>query len=434
MTAALLGMLAMLGIAMLRVPMALAMALAGFGGLALMRSWEASATSVVQMAYDAAFSYSLSVIPLFVLMGSLVARSGMAEDLFELAHAMVGQFRAGLAMTAIVASAGFGAVCGSSIATAASMSGVAYQPMRDYGYADRLLSGSIAAGGTLGILIPPSSVMIIYGIMTENDIARLFAAGLVPGIVLTVLYCLAALAVVLRDPTAGPASGRFDARRLMRALARVWGVLVLFGVVMGGLYGGLFTATEGAAVGAFGALVLTLAKRQLSLAQIGTVIADSARSSGMLFAIIIGAMIFGNFVNFTSMGQDLGDTIQAIGLSPLGVIVAICVIYLLLGMAMEELTMMLLTLPIFYPIVVKLGFDPIWFGVLVVLVVMFGMISPPVGMVLFVIKNTMPGIATADVFRGVVPFLVAMLAMLAALIAWPAIALGLPALLFGPGR
>jgi len=350
----LLGFAVMMALAFGRVPIALAMGLTGFGGLAILKGMNPAMASVAATVWESGFQITLSVIPLFILMGNLVTKAGMARELYQAAHTFVGHLRGGLAMATIMACGGFGAICGSSIATAATMTKVAYPSMREVGYTDELATGAIAAGGTLGILIPPSTIMVIYGIMTETSIGRLFAAGVLPGIVAIVLLCLAVQFICWRNPAAGPRDRRATWRERFAAIRDIWGVVVLFAVVMGGIYGGIFTATEGAGIGAFGAFVFALVRRVLTWKILLEVLVESARTTSMLFMILIGALIFANFVNYTSMPRDLLDFVSRYQVSPITVMIAICVIYVVLGTAMEELSMILLTVPIFFPLVVSL--------------------------------------------------------------------------------
>jgi tripartite ATP-independent transporter DctM subunit len=429
MTEALLGLAAMLALSFLRVPIAFSMGLIGFLGLWWMRGLGPSMASATTVVYESGFQYTLSVVPLFILMGNFVTRAGMSKELYRAAYTFVGHLRGGLAMATVLACAGFGAICGSSIATAATMTKVAYPSMRDHGYSDELSIGSIASGGTLGILIPPSTIMIIYGIMTETSIGKLFAAGVLPGLVAVLLLCLAVQYICWRDPNAGPRAASATWAERWRALREVWAVAALFIVVMGGIYGGVFTTTEGAGIGAFGAFCFALARRALDFRTLLQVLVDSARTTAMLFMILVGALVFANFVNYTSMPNDLKDFVGKYQISPITVMVAICAIYVILGTAMEELSMILLTVPVFFPLVVHLGFDPVWFGIIIVVVVQIGLISPPVGMNMFVVKSMLPGISTATVFRGVTPFVVATIVLLAILVAFPSISLVLPALM-----
>jgi C4-dicarboxylate transporter, DctM subunit len=428
---ALVGLAVMMLLALLRVPIAIAMGLVGLVGVAYLRDWNfMPAFAMVQTkVYETGRNYTLSVVPLFILMGNLVTRAGMSQELFRAAYVFIGHLRGGLAMATVVACAGFGAICGSSIATAATMAKVAYPAMRKLGYSDGLSTGAIASGGTLGILIPPSTLMVIYGVMTETNIGKLFAAGVLPGILATFLLCMAVMYITWRDPKAGPPGERSTWGQRLRALKDVWTVALLFIVVMGGIYGGIFTATEGAGIGAFGALCFAIARRALTWRTLFDSLVESSRTTAMLFAILIGALMFAEFVNYTSMPNDLKNFVVSMNIPPLAVVAAICVIYVLLGTAMEELSMILLTVPVFFPLVTHLGFDPIWFGILIVVVVEIGLISPPVGMNLFVLNALLPEVPTRTIFRGVLPFMVADVVRLGILIAFPIISLYLPGLM-----
>ena len=423
------GFAVMLCMAFGRVPIALAMGLTGFAGVALMKGMNPAMSSVAATVWESGFQITLSVIPLFILMGNFVTKAGMARELYQLAHTFVGHLRGGLAMATIMACAGFGAICGSSIATAATMTKVAYPSMKDLGYSDELSTGAIAAGGTLGILIPPSTIMVIYGIMTETNIGKLFAAGVIPGIIATLLLCAAVQYITWRNPAAGPRDKRASWGERIAAIKEIWGVVALFCLVMGGIYGGIFTATEGAGIGAFGAFVFALLRKSLTWKILYDVLVESARTTAMLFLILIGALIFANFINFTSMPTDLKNFVQQYQISPMTVMVAICVIYVLLGTAMEELSMILLTVPVFFPLVTSMGFDPVWFGIIIVVVVEIGLISPPVGMNMFVVRNLLPSVSTATIFRGVTPFVVADVIRLGVLVAFPVLSLWLPKML-----
>jgi len=472
-TEALTGLLVMLLLAFVRVPIALAMGIVGIVGYAYMRDWSwgsAFATAQTKI-YETGRNYTLSVVPLFILMGNFVTRAGMSQELFRAAYAFIGHLRGGLAMATIVGCAGFGAICGSSIATAATFAKVAYPSMKKFGYADHLATGAIAAGGTLGILVPPSTIMVIYGIMTETNIGKLFAAGILPGLLATFLLCMAVQYVTWRDPTAGPRGERLSWRERFAAVEGVgwfallgiallaaaklrWleaddagvigaitvfalsfvfrgvsSVIALFVLVMGGIYGGVFTATEGAGVGAFGALVFALARRALNWRTLYAALVESARTTSMLFLILIGALMFAEFVNITSMPNDLKDFVTRLELKPVLVVGVIMLIYVLLGTAMEELSMILLTVPVFFPLILHLGLDPVWFGILIVVVVEIGLISPPVGMNLFVLNTLLPQVPTRTIFRGVMPFVTMDCVRLAILIAFPAISLYLPSLM-----
>jgi C4-dicarboxylate transporter, DctM subunit len=473
MVESLIGLGCMLVLAFLRLPIALSMAVVGFTGYAYMRGWNFSpAFAMVQtQIYETGRNYTLSVVPLFILMGNLVTRAGMSQELYRTAYAFIGHLRGGLAMATIVGCAGFGAICGSSIATAATFAKVAYPSMKKFGYSDALATGAIASGGTLGILIPPSTIMVIYGIMTGTSIGKLFAAGILPGILATLLLCFTVQYVTWRDPKAGPRGERLSWKERFATLHGLWwfvavgvavvgstqlgwlpsddaavlgaiavfalslvykgvtSVIALFALVMGGIYGGVFTAVEGAGVGAFGALIFAVARRSLTWRALYAALVESARTTSMLFLILIGALMFAEFVNITTMPTDLKGFIQRMQVSPVVVVAVIMIIYVLLGTAMEELSMILLTVPVFFPLIVSLGVDPIWFGVLIVVVVEIGLISPPVGMNLFVLNTLLPQVPTRTIFRGVLPFMTIDCVRLAILIAFPVISTYLPSLM-----
>ena len=426
MTAALLGFLAIFVLALLRMPLAFGMGLVGFVGVGLTRGRDASLAGVAQVVHETGFAYTLSVIPLFILMGNFVARAGLAHELFQAANTFIGHKRGGLAHATIAACAGFGAICGSSIATAATMSKVAYPSMKRMGYSDAMSTGVIAAGGTLGIMIPPSTIMVIYGIITETHIGKLFAAGVIPGLLTAALMMLAVVVMTRLDPDHAPAGQRYSWPERWAALRGIWGVLLLVIVVLGGIYGGFFTATEGAGVGAMFAFFFALARKALTPRVLLDVLVESARTTGMLFTLLIAATVFANFVNYTSLPFELKDWITGLGLSPIMIVGAMMLIYVLLGTVMEELTMVLLTIPLFFPIVVQLGFDPVWFGVLIVMVIQIGLISPPVGMNLFVINTLLPQVGLGRIFRGVWPLVLVLVITLLILLTVPSLSLWLP--------
>jgi len=425
------GLTLMLVIAFLRVPIAYAMGIAGIVGYAYMRDWNWTVAFAIAQTklYETGRSYTLSVVPLFILMGNFVTRAGMSQELFRAAYAFIGHLRGGLAMATVLASAGFGGICGSSIATAATMAKVAYPSMRRFGYSQQLAAGVVAGAGTLGIMIPPSTIMVIYGVFTETNIGKLFAAGILPGILGAALLCLTIVYTTWRDPASGPPGQRSSWRERWLALKEVWSVAALFLFVMGGIYGGLFTATEGAGMGAVGAMVFALWRRALRWGTLYAALLESARTTAMLFMILIGALMFAEFINITTMPHDLRAFVSRFALSPLVVVAAICAVYVVLGTAMEELSMVLLTMPVFFPVIVQLGFDPVWFGIIIVCVVEIGLISPPVGMNMFVLKSLLPEVPTGTVFRGVMPFMWADVVRLAILVAFPWISLWLPSLM-----
>ena len=424
----LIGFGAMFVLMALRVPIAVAMGVVGLVGMGLIRSWPAAMSSAATEFIDVG-SYTLSVVPLFVLMGNFVTRAGMSRDLYQAAYTFIGHRKGGLAMSTIAACAGFGAICGSSIATTATMARVAMPQMQRFNYAPGFAAGSICAGATLGILIPPSVILVIYGIMTEQSIGALFAAGVIPGLIATGFYLLASAGITHLRPEYGPPGERATWRERLRALRSIWGVLALFALVMGGMYGGFFTPTEAAGVGAFGGFLFALGRRAMSIPALREVLIESARTSAMLFTIVIGASLFANFLNFTELPAALREFVLQFDVHPVVVIIAICGIYVVLGMAMESLSMMLLTVPVFFPLVVALGFDPVWFGIIVVCVIEISLITPPVGMNIFVLSSVLPTVRTTEIWRGVLPFVAADILRMGVLIAFPALSLYLPRLL-----
>jgi len=412
-----------------RVPIAVATGLVGVCGLAAYQGWGAAFAQVGIIATETVLTYEFAVIPLFILMGAFIARSGIAEELFNACYAFVGHWRGGLALSTIVACGGFGAVSGSSLATAATMSRIAYPQMKRFGYKDQLASGSIAAGGTLGILIPPSIALVFFGIITESDIGALFMAGIIPGILGIVLYGAAVLFVVMRDPVAGPAGERQSWGQKAQALRGVWAVVLLFGLVMGGIYGGLFSPTESAGVGAAGALLIALSRGKFSLRMLRSALSDGIATTVTLMMILIGSFLFANLVNISRLPQNLVAFFEAAHVAPIMVIFLIIAVYLVLGCVLESISMMLLTVPVFYPLVVSLGYDLIWFGVLVVVVVEISLITPPVGLNVFVLNAVLRQVKLADIFRGVVPFIFADIARVLMVVFVPWLSLALPNML-----
>ncbi len=432
------GFAALLVLVFLRMPIAFAMGLVGFAGFGYLTGWQPSLSMVGTLVSETALSYGLSVVPLFILMGNLVSRAGLSGELYAASHAFLGDRRGGLSMATIVACGGFSAICGSSLATAATMSKVAMPPMRRYGYSDSLASASIAAGGTLGILIPPSIILVIYGLMTETSIRELFAAGFIPGLVGVLFYLGAVQWVVWRRPEEGPRAERTPWRGRLAALGGVWGTLLLFVLVMGGIYGGLFTPTEAAGIGAGGAFIIALARGTLSWRSLLEVLTDSARTTAMLFTVLIGALIFSNFVNRGGLPAGLLSLVTGYDLPPLAVIAIILAIYLVLGCVFESLSMLLLTIPIFFPVVQGLGYAGlgpeailVWFGIVAVVVTEISLITPPVGLNVFVLSGVLKDVKTSTVFKGVTPFWCADIGRLALLVAFPALSLALPRLFYG---
>jgi len=411
---------------LLRLPIAFAMALVGTLGVAALVGWRPALALVQQTTFDTGLSYELSVVPLFVLMGNLVARAGLSDELYAASNAWLGHRRGGLAMATVLACGGFSAICGSSLATAATMARVAMPSMQRYGYADSLAAGSIAAGGTLGILIPPSVILVLYGILSGQDIGLLFAAGLLPGLLGIMGYMAGVAAVTRLRPELGPRAERAGMAERWRATRQVWGVLLLFVVVMGGIYGGIFTPTEAAGVGAFGGFLFALARRRIDPRGLMDVLVQSGETTAMLFFILIGALLFSGFLNMAGLPDMLAELVAGIDAPRLAVIACLLAIYLVLGCVLESLAMVLLTVPVFTPIVADLGFDLIWFGIVVVVVTEISLITPPIGLNVFVLRSVLPDVKTGDIFRGVVPFWMADIVRLALIVAIPAIALALP--------
>jgi tripartite ATP-independent transporter DctM subunit len=417
---------------MLRVPVAVAMGSVGTIGYAIVDDWSSALNRLGNTPFELAEGYSLSVVPLFLLMGAIAARSGMSHDLFRAANGLFAGRRGTVAMAAVGACAAFGAICGSSLATAATMSRIAIPEMRRLGYDERLAAGAVASGGTLGILIPPSVILIIYAVMAQDSVAHLFAAGLIPGLVLTALHVVVIWVLVRFRPQLAPAaqaSMAWPAR--LRALRAMWQVAVLFAVSVGGIYAGLFSPTEAAAVGCLGAIVIGIATRRIGPGELLASLTETVRTTAVLFFIVIMAFVYAYFLILTQLPQGIVGFITATDLSPLTVMLLLIAFYLLLGCFLDSLGMILLTVPVFLPLVLELGYDSIWFGVLVVLVVEIGLITPPVGMNLFVIRAQQPDISIATLYRGVLPFLFAGGAAIALLLAFPGIALWLPGVLFG---
>lgn len=426
----LLGFTAALALIFLRVPIGIALATVGLGGFYLLKGPTAALSMIAIATKDSSMSYSLSVIPLFVLMGNLIASAGISGDLFKAAQMMLGKMRGGLAYATVLSCGGFAAVCGSSVATAYTIGKVSVPPMRRYGYSDQLSTATVAAGGTLGIIIPPSVIMVIYGIATETHIGKLFAAGLIPGILGILGYFAAVRWSIWRNPSSAPQGQGAERAERMDAYRRVWPVAVLFLVVLGGIYTGLFTATEAAGVGACGGFLFAVLRGKLRLPQLYKVFLATLETSAVMFAIVLGANIFSEFMNLTGIDRAALQLVKGHDLSATTVIFIIMGVYVILGALMEEISMILLTLPVFFPVVMGLGYDPVWFGILVTVLCQIGLIAPPIGMNLFVIKAVVPDVPLATTIKGISPFVVADLVRVALLALFPAIAMVVPNLLF----
>ncbi len=425
------GIVAMLGLLALRVPIAVAMALAGIGGYAAIAGWAPLLNHLKSAPFGRYSNYDLSVVPMFLLMGNLASHGGLSAALFGATRAFIGHLRGGIAMAAVGACAAFGAICGSSLATAATMGQVALPELRKANYDPGLAAGALAAGGTLGILIPPSIVLAIYAILTEQNIAKLFTAAFVPGLIATVGYMVVIAVVVRLRPDAGPAGPRSSGAEKLRALWNVWPIVVIFVVMLGGMYGGVFSATEGAAIGTAATLVLALFKgmrwRGLKDSLVGT-----ARATGMIFLILLGADILNAFLALSQLPVELSTWVQNSGWPPLVVLAAVIVLYVVLGCVMDSLSMILLTVPIFFPMIMGLDFwglagpdKAIWFGILALMVVEIGLITPPVGMNVYIITAIARDIPMGRAFRGVAPFLVSDAVRVILLVLFPSLSLWL---------
>lgn len=371
----------------------------------------------------------MSVIPLFCLMGEFGFRSGVVADAYTAADRWVGHHRGGLCMATNVACAAFAAMTGSSIAGSSIMTQVAWPEMKKRNYKATLGLGCIAAGGTLGIMIPPSTPMITYGIITNSSVGRLFLAGVLPGLIITVLFCLAVVVVTRIDPLAAPGGQKSSWKERFKSLSKVWLMLLLIVAVLGSIWGGLCTPTEAAAVGSFGTFVIAIGRHNMDIKKIRDSIKSSMKVTSMIFFLLIGASVFSNFITVTKAPVIIAKWVAASNIAPAMVIAIMCLVYIFLGCLMDTLSMILLTLPIFAPIVVALGYDLVWFGILVVLMTMLGSITPPVGINCFVVGGMVEDASTGDVFKGVIPFIIALIIMAVILVAFPDVALWLPRIL-----
>ena len=429
MTVALIGFAVVLILAFLRMPLGVALGLVGLVGFSELSNYRAGMSNAARLVIDSGQSYGLSVVPLFILMGLMVDRGGMAKELYRAAYAFLGHRKGGLAMSTIVACGMFSAICGSSLATAATMSKVSMPEMRRYKYDDSLATASIAAGGTLGILIPPSVILVIYGLITNASVGKLFIAGVLPGLIGVLFYLGAVLFVVTRNPAAGPAGERSGWGERLVALRDVWATLGLFIFVIGGIYVGAFTPTEAAGMGAAGAIAIAFFRGALTWKVVMEVARETTLTTAKLFLVVFGAMIFSNFVNRAGLPDALLNIAQGFDFPPLGVIFMIILIYLILGCVFESLSMILLTVPIFAPLVQGLGYDLIWFGILVVVATEISLITPPIGMNVFVLKGVLKDVSVKTIFKGVTPFWMADILRILLIALVPGIALILPSMM-----
>jgi tripartite ATP-independent transporter DctM subunit len=423
MTIGLICLAAVLLLAFLRVPLGFALLTVSIAGISVVNSFDAALTLIPMTLTEAVFSYDLAVVPLFILMGDVLSRTGISRDLFRAANAFLGSVRGGLALATMVTCGGFAAVCGSSFATASTMAKVAYPSMKKYGYSDRLASATIAAGGTLGILIPPSIILVIYGILTQQNIGALFIAGVLPGLLGLALYMLAIAVVAWYKPEHAPRGERASARERWQSLAAVWPFLALFLLIFGGLYLGWFTPTEAGGIGAGGALIVATVQRRLNLARFYETMLATAQTSIMLYVVLFGAMLFSQLIAFSGLADGLLAIVQSSGLSKLGILLAILAVFLVLGCVMDAMAIILIFVPLFSPLVVAQGFDLVWFGIIVVVLTEIGLITPPIGMNVFVLKANLPQVPVATIFRGLVPFIAVDVVRLGLLVAFPSISL-----------
>ena len=424
-----LGITVLVVLTLLRVPLGAAMGLVGLAGYAAIDGWD-RAFIVFGTTPFSLTHYSFSVLPLFILMGTVATRSNMSQELFAAANAVFAGRRGALPMATIGACAGFSAISGSSLATAATFTQIAVPEMRRYGYHEQLATGSVAAAGTLGILIPPSVIMVIYALAAEESVPMLFAAGMIPGVLLAFLFLVTVFVISRVKPEWAPVGPVMPWAERLRAVAAMWKLFLLFGLAVGGIYGGWFSPTEAAGIAAFAAIVIAFATRQLSLRGLYDCVIETLHTTAMLMFIIVGAWVFAYFVVQTRLPSGLIDLIRYFDLAPWAVIMMILVFYIILGCVLDAVAIILVTVPVFLPVVTALGYDSVWYGILMVVVVEIGLITPPVGLNIFVIRAQLPDIELVTVFKGIAPFLVADVVLIALLLLFPQIALWLPSVLF----
>ena len=419
------SMAAVILLAFLRVPLGIALMTVSLTGLTYITSMTTAATLFPMTVSEAVLSYDLAVVPMFIMMGNVISRTDIAQDLFRAAYAYLGSVRGGLSLATMVSCAGFGSVCGSSYATAATMAKVAYPSMRRYGYSDSLASATIAAGGTLGILIPPSIIMVIYGIITQTNIGDLFIAGVLPGLLGLSLYMVAILYVAWRRPEEAPKGERSSWSERFASLRGIWPFIFLFGLIIGGLYGKLFTATEAAGIGAGMSVLVSFLHGRLPLKVLRAIILETAYTSISLYVVLFGAMMLSKLLTMSGLSVGILDLVNSFGLTGYGLILAILVVFLVLGCVMDSLAIILIFVPLFAPVVAAQGFDLVWFGIIVVVVTEIALITPPVGMNVFVLKAVLPEVPVLRIFKGLAPFIAVDVIRLGLLVAFPAISLWL---------
>jgi C4-dicarboxylate transporter DctM subunit len=425
------GFVSLFALMLLRVPVGMAMGLVGVTGFGYLTGFAPAMKLVSQTTMRTVTDYAFGVIPMFLLMGAFVSVSGISRELFRAANTFVGHWRGGLGIATIAACGGFAAISGSSVATAATFSAVAYPEMRRFKYPQSFATGVIAVGGTLGAMLPPSTVLAVYGVITQQDIGKLFIAGILPGLLAMVMHMVTILIIGYSRPGFLPAGPRSSWRERAKAIGDVWSPLLLFLFVIGGLYGGFFIPTEAGAVGAVGAFAIGVLRGKLSGAGVLQALLQATRTAAAVFTVLIGALCFGYFLTITQTPQHVTQFLSGLGVGPYGVLALILLMYLALGCLMDAMAMIILTVPIVFPVVTALGFDPIWFGVVIVVTVELGLIHPPVGMNVFVIKSVIKDVSMATIFAGVLPFVATDLIRLAILVAFPALATWLPQRMIG---
>lgn len=413
---------------LLRMPVGFAMGFVGVAGFAYLADPGPALSLLAQDIFEQYSSYPLSVIPMFILMGTFAFASGISKRLYETAYTWVGGVRGGLTIATVIACAGFAAICGSTAATAATMGKIALPEMKKYKYDNTLATGTVAASGTLGILIPPSTILIVYGILTEESIGKLFIAGVLPGILLSLAFVMVVAILCLRNPQLGPPGTPTSFKHKVKAVNGIIEAIILFLLTIGGLFMGWFSPTQAGAIGAGGALLIGLARRQLTWKNFFEAGKEGLRTSCMVLIIITGATIFGHFMAISNIPFALADWIKNLPIPPVALMGVIIFLYFIGGFFMDSMALVVVTIPIFFPVVMQLGYDPIWFGVIIVLVSEMGVITPPVGVNVFVIKGIAPDVPLYVIFRGIFPFLIALILMTALLVAFPGIAVFLPGL------
>ncbi|GAB6887545.1 TRAP transporter large permease [Desulfothermus okinawensis JCM 13304] len=425
-TCGILGIIILLILFFLQIPVAYALALVGVVGYGILTSPAAALNLLSRDLYGVFSSYGLALVPLFIFMGFIAFYAGVSQRLYDMAYKLTSGVRGGLAMGTIVACTAFGAVCGSTTATAATIGSIAIPEMKRYGYGNKISAGSVAAGSGLGILMPPSVVFIIYGILTQVSIGKLFLAGIIPAILITILFCIAIYFYSILSPSQSPRGEKFPIKEKIKSIKDVWETMLIFSLVMGGMFFGLFTPTRAGAVGSFLLLVIVVIQKKLSWKNFVKAVNDTLNVSCMVIMLVAGATIFGHFLALSRISMEMANFVNSLNLPAWGIVSMICLIYLVAGCFIDALALVTLTIPIFFPIIINLGYDPIWFGVIIVLITQMGIITPPVGVNAYIVKGLSPHIKLEEVFAGIIPFLLALIVGTGIIIAFPKISLFLP--------